>query len=366
MKIESLKLQNFRNYENLDLALDPGTNIFYGENAQGKTNILEAVYVCGTTKSHRASRDSEMIRFGQEEAHIRMNIVRREIPARIDMHLRKNGRKGIAVNMVPIRKAAELIGLGSFVFFSPEDLNIIKNGPSERRRFMDMELCQISGVYVQSLSNYHHVLMQRNKLLKEISYRPDLRKTLDVWDAQLVRYAGPVIRMREQFADQLNDLVKEIHSDLSGGKEFLSVEYDRNVSVDQFQKALEENREKDLILKTTGEGPHRDDLIIRIDGIDVRKFGSQGQQRTAALSLKLAEIELMKRASGDVPVLLLDDVLSELDKYRQHFLLERIDQIQTLITCTGVEDFTANQFTIDRLFSVKNGIVQEEMNGRQL
>lgn len=364
MIIQSIKLKNFRNYENLELELNPGTNIFYGENAQGKTNILESVYVCGTTKSHRGSRDSEMIRFGQEEAHICMQIVRKDIPFRIDMHLKKNKKKGIAINGVPIKKAGELIGLGNFVFFSPEDLNIIKDGPAERRRFMDMELCQLSALYVQSLSNYNHILMQRNKLLKDIYFHPELKDTLDIWDEQLVNYAEPVISMRRKFADRINELASSVHSNLSGGKEKLSVSYEMNVSEDGFSLALASNRDRDLLLKTTNSGLHRDDLMIKVNDIDVRRFGSQGQQRTAALSLKLAEIELSRIESGDVPVLLLDDVLSELDKYRQHFLLESIDQIQTLITCTGVEDFTANKFTIDRLFNVKCGIVREDMNGR--
>ena len=364
MIIQSIKLKNFRNYENLVLGLDPGTNIFYGENAQGKTNLLEAVYVCGTTKSHRGSRDSEMIRFGQEESHICMQIIRKDIPVRIDMHIKKNKKKGIAINGVPIKKAGDLIGLGNFVFFSPEDLNIIKNGPAERRRFMDMELCQLSSLYVQSLSSYSHVLMQRNKLLKDIYFHPELKETLDIWDIQLVNYAGPVISMRKKFAEQINGIAASIHEKLSGGKEKLSVSYEMNVTKDEFPLSLAANRDRDLLLKTTNVGPHRDDLMIRVNDIDVRRFGSQGQQRTAALSLKLAEIELSRMASGDVPVLLLDDVLSELDKYRQHFLLDSIDQIQTLITCTGVEDFTANKFTIDRLFNVSNGIVREDINGR--
>lgn len=197
MRVESLKLDNFRNYEKLELTLHSGTNIFYGDNAQGKTNILEAVYLCGTTKSHRGAKDREMIRFGQEEAHIRMNIVRKDIPYRIDMHLKKNKAKGIAINGVPIHRASELIGLGNFVFFSPEDLNIIKNGPAERRRFMDMQLCQLSRVYVQSLAEYNRVLMQRNKLLKDIYFRPELKETLELWDEQLVRYGTPIIEARE-------------------------------------------------------------------------------------------------------------------------------------------------------------------------
>lgn len=363
MRIESIKLENFRNYEKLELVLDGGTNLFYGDNAQGKTNILESAYLCGTTKSHRGSKDREMIRFGREESHIRMCIRKNEIPYRIDMHLKKNKAKGIAVNGVPIRKASELIGLGNFVFFSPEDLNIIKNGPSERRRFLDMELCQLNKVYIHNLGNYNRILMQRNKLLKEISFHPEYQDTLDIWDEQMAVYGSRVIDARAEFVKELGTMIQEIHGKLSGGKERLCVSYEQNVSNLAFREQLKQNREKDIRLKLSHTGPHRDDLMFRIGEVDIRRFGSQGQQRTAALSLKLAEIELVKAISKDTPVLLLDDVLSELDSNRQHYLLENISRIQTLITCTGIEEFLENHFQIDRLFYVKNGSVNEKRSG---
>ncbi len=366
MRVESIKLENFRNYEDLELTFDKGTNIFYGDNAQGKTNILEAVYVAGTTKSHRGTKDREMIRFGCDEGHIRMNIVKNEVPYRIDMHLKKNRSKGIAINGVPIRRASELLGLGNYVFFSPEDLNIIKDGPSERRRFLDMELCQLSSAYVHSLTGYNKVLMQRNKLLKDIGFRRDLEPTLDIWDEQLVNYGRAVIEARERFAQELSEIASEVHTRLSGGRELLRVGYEKSVSAEEFADSLAADRDRDMKYHMTHSGPHRDDLSFSTETIDIRKFGSQGQQRTTALSLKLAEIELVRRVSGDMPVLLLDDVLSELDSRRQHFLLESIAQIQTMITCTGVEDFLANQFRIDRLFKVTSGTLQEDINGREL
>lgn len=360
MKIEKIKLDHFRNYENLELSLHRGTNLFYGDNAQGKTNILEAVYLCGTTKSHRGSKDREMIQFGREEAHIRMNMEKNEIPYRIDMHLKKNKAKGIAINGVPIHKASELIGLGNFVFFSPEDLNIIKNGPSERRRFLDMELCQLNRVYIHSLTHYNRVLMQRNKLLKDIAFHPEYEETLDIWDEQLVAYGSSVIRARAQFLKELQELVSEIHEKLSGGRERLQIFYEQNVSEEDFSVQLARSREKDLRLKLSHVGPHRDDLLFRIGEADIRRFGSQGQQRTAALALKLAEIQMVKEKSSDTPILLLDDVLSELDGNRQHYLLENIKEIQTLITCTGIEDFVENGFQIDRLFYVEKGRAEEK------
>ena len=368
MYISTLKLEHFRNYDGLELSFSRGTNLFYGDNAQGKTNILEAIYFCGTTRSHRTSRDRELIRFDADEAHLRMEM-EREIAAgpkealqknqtvsyRIDMHLKKARAKGIAINGIAIRKAQELIGLGHFVFFSPEDLGIIKNGPSERRRFLDMELCQLDQVYVSSLADYNKILVQRNKLLKDLSVRPQDMDTLDVWDEQLVRYGSSLIRSREKFVEKLSKIILPIHEKLSGGREQICVGYERNVSAEDFARVLSAGREKDLYLKSTETGPHRDDLSFTVNGIDIRHFGSQGQQRSAALSLKLAEIELVKEATGDIPVLLLDDVLSELDTNRQHYLLDSIGDIQTFITCTGLEEYENSPVQIDRIFKVHDG-----------
>ncbi|MDY3919171.1 MAG: DNA replication/repair protein RecF [Candidatus Limivivens sp.] len=359
MIIESLKLENFRNYETLDLTFDPGTNIFYGDNAQGKTNILESIYLCGTTKSHKGSKDREMIRFDREEAHLCMELRKNEILYKIDMHLRKNKAKGIAINGVPIRKASELLGIGNFVFFSPEDLNIIKNGPAERRRFLDLELCQLNRVYLYNLTNYNKILNQRNKLLKDAPWHPEYLDTLDIWDIQMAEFGKKVIRERADFTERLNGIISGVHKSLTGGKEEIRISYEENVPEAELQQRLSENRERDFRMKTTQTGPHRDDLCFQVNGIDIRKFGSQGQQRTAALSLKLAEIELVKQEIHDSPVLLLDDVLSELDRNRQHYLLESLDQIQTLITCTGIDDFVENQFELNRVFRVTNGIVKE-------
>ena len=359
MIVESVKLENFRNYKSLKLKLDHGTNIFYGDNAQGKTNILESVYVCGTTKSHRGSKDREIIQFNEEESHIRMKILRGGTPIKIDMHLRKNKTKGIAINGVPIKKASELFGIANFVFFSPEDLNIIKNGPGERRRFLDMELCQLNKIYLHHLSDYNKVVMQRNKLLKEISFRPELMDTLDIWDMQMVEYGRRVIEERRTFISRLNSIITDIHGKLSGSREELVIRYEENVSAEALEEELKKNRERDIRFKVSVIGPHRDDIGFFIKGIDIRKFGSQGQQRTAALSLKLSEIELVKQETGDTPILLLDDVLSELDSHRQRYLLDSIHDIQTLITCTGLDDFVEHQFQINKVFHVIEGNVFE-------
>lgn len=359
MYIESIELLNFRNYSELSLQLDQGTNIIYGNNAQGKTNILEAIYVCGTTKSHRGSKDRELLRFGEEEAHIRMFVRRQQVPYKIDMHLKKNKSKGIAINGIPIRKASELFGIVNIIFFSPEDLNIIKNGPAERRRFLDLELCQLHQYYLAELIQYNKVVTQRNKLLKEIGFSPELMCTLDVWDEQMISYGTRIIRERASFVEQLGRIIKEIHSGLTGGREEIELLYDPNIAAEEFAEQLARDREKDLKFRLSGVGPHRDDLCILVNGVDIRRFGSQGQQRTAALSMKLSEIYLVKQMIRDTPVLLLDDVLSELDSSRQNYLLQSIHDIQTLITCTGLDDFVNNQFSMNRVFEVVNGTVSK-------
>ena len=355
MYIESLQLMNFRNYKSLEIAFDEGTNILYGDNAQGKTNILEAVYLCGTGRSHRGSRDRDMIRFEEEEAHLRLLVRKNQMSSRIDMHLKKNRTKGAALNGVPIHRSRELLGIVNLVLFSPEDLNIIKNGPSERRKFIDMELCQLEKMYLSDLSSYNQVLNQRNKLLKDIYFKPSLEETLGVWDAQLLEHGKKIISKRSIFIEELNAIIKEIHGNLTGGKESIEIFYEPNTLEEDFAQKLVHEREKDLKMKTTSAGPHRDDLCVMVNGIDIRKYGSQGQQRTAALSIKLSEIYLVKKRTGDTPVLLLDDVLSELDSSRQNDLMKSIHDIQTMITCTGLDDFVSHQFEINRVFHVVNG-----------
>ena len=219
MKIKSLKLKNFRNYDLLTLDFDPSTNIFYGDNAQGKTNILESVYMCGTTKSHRGTKDRDMIRFGEEESHIEAIIDRNGTTYQIDMHLKKNSPKGIAINKIPIKKASELFGIVNIVFFSPEDLNIIKNGPSERRRFLDLELSQLDKVYLKNLANYNRIVNQRNHLLKDIGNQEDLLGTLDIWDLQLIEYGTKIIERRKKFIEQVNEIISIVHKKITGGRE---------------------------------------------------------------------------------------------------------------------------------------------------
>ncbi len=359
MYIESVQLKNFRNYDSLELDLAQGTNIFYGNNAQGKTNILEALYLCGTTKSHKGSRDKDMIQFGKDESHIRMMVKRDELSYRIDMHLKKNKAKGVAINGLPIRKASELFGVVNLVFFSPEDLNIIKNGPGERRRFLDLELCQLDKIYLTNLASYNHIVNQRNKLLKDICVQPSLKETLDIWDMQMAEYGQKIIDKRSEFIQELNETVRKINANLTGGLEELEIVYEPDCTAGKLESVIHANREKDMRMRLTSEGPHRDDMCVMANGVDIRKYGSQGQQRTAALSLKLSEIYIVKRKIKDTPILLLDDVLSELDSSRQNYLLDSIRDIQTLITCTGLDDFISHQFQINKVFQVVQGTVSQ-------
>ncbi len=360
MIIKSLELNNYRNYKELNINFDKGVNILYGENAQGKTNILEAIFMSATTKSHKGSKDKEIVNFNSDEAHIKTILDKDGLERRVDMHLRKGRAKGIAVDKVRLKKATELLGILNIVFFSPEDLNIIKNSPAHRRHFVDMELCQLDHIYLYDLNNYNKIISQRNKLLKDAGFNPEYRDMLKIWDSQLVSYGKKIIERRKLFVDELNKIIETIHKKLSGDKEVLRIEYEPHCMADQYEEVLKKNIEKDIKLKMTSAGPHRDDFIFYSNDIDVRVYGSQGQQRTAALSLKLSEIELVKQLTKDNPVLLLDDVLSELDSNRQTYLLNNIGDIQTIITCTGLDDFVNNRFAYDKVFRVVEGTVFSE------
>ena len=360
MIIQSLELSDFRNYEYLKLEFDEKTNIICGDNGQGKTNILEAIVLCGMSHSHRGSKDREMIRFGCDEAHIRAGILRKERHKDIDLHLRKKKSKGIAVNRQPLQRAAQLIGIFQVVVFSPEDLRIIKSGPSERRNFMNQTLCQTDRIYFHDLSCYHQALRQRNQLLKDLEIRPELTDTLELWDLQLLDYGTRILQRRERFTEEINLVIEPLHANITGGREKLRVCYEPNTTPERFEAELKRSRQRDLKFQMTHIGPHRDDLKFRVNDIDMRDYGSQGQQRTCALSLKLSAIDMIRREVNEDPVLLLDDVLSELDAQRRQDLLEYIKGFQTIITCTGYDEFLQYKFHPDRIFEVSGGHVMPE------
>lgn len=358
MIIDSLELLHFRNYERELFEFSRETNVLFGDNAQGKTNVLESIYLCSTTRSHKGSRDREMIRLGSDEAHIKMIVEKSGIRHKIDVHLKKSKAKGMAVDGVPVKKSGDLLGMCNVVFFSPEDLAIIQNGPEARRKFIDMELCQLDKMYLHNLTKYRHVLKQRNELLKQIRINSEILDTLDIWNSQLVQYGTYIIRARKEFVDKLNGFIPSIHESLTGGTESMYLTYEPNASENEFEHNLVMAEQKDLYTKSTSVGPHRDDLSFISGDMDLRKYGSRGQQRTGALSLKLTEIRIVEEKTGEKPILLLDDVLSELDRNRQNFLLEHIKGIQTIITCTGLEEFIKNGINIHKTFEIVSGSVK--------
>lgn len=342
MQIKNLNLQNYRNYDSLSVNFYSGCNIIYGENGQGKTNILESIYMCGFGKSHKSSKEREIIKNGCEEAHIKAEFESEYNSHRVDIHLRKNKSKGMALDRVPIRKYGDLYGNILVVMFSSEDLDIVKRSPSERRKFLDMQLCQIDPLYMDNLVNYNKILDQRRELFKRADEDGDLHEfnsTLDIWDLQLCDYGSRIIKRRRQFIDELNEIIFDIHYDITGGREKLKIVYEPSANEDTYFEELLKTREKDRFYKQTHMGPHRDDMSFYDEDTDLKIYGSSGQQRSCALSLKLSEIYIIEKIKKEKPVLLLDDVLSELDRNRQNQLIKCLDDIQTLITCTGMDEF---------------------------
>ena len=360
MLIEALNIKGFRNYKELSLRPSSGINIFYGDNAQGKTNLLEAIYVGCTSRSHKSVKDRELINFDFDEAHIRLDIKKRDVPYRIDTHIKKQSSKGIAVNGMPLRRASELFGVANVIFFSPEDLSIIKNGPGERRRFIDMELCQLQRPYTFDLISYNKILSQKNTLLKNFEQINGAEDILNIYNEQLSDFGSRILTKRQEFIEDINNIVREVHRDISSGKEELSLSYESSVKASDMASELEKNKDREKRQRMSLIGPHRDDISFMLNGVDLRHFGSQGQQRTAALSLKLSEIRLIESLVHDEPILLLDDVLSELDRGRQNMLLNSINGVQTFLTCTGLDDFIDNRFHIDKIFKVAFGEIKGE------
>ena len=356
MYLKELKLKAFRNYDELVLPFAPGVNIFYGENAQGKTNILEAIYLAATSKSHRTNFYREMIQKGQEFAHISLQVQSEYSLEKIDIHIGQN-KRSIFVGQAPIRKLEELLGSLYIVMFSPEDLEIVKGGPAVRRRFIDIELSQINPYYYYQLRRYHRLLKQRNTLLKNSQkISPDLSE-ISVWDEELAKAGSEIIRCRREFIGELALIYQQRHSQISGGREEVLLVYENNVKEDKFLEKLNSRLKKDLQMGSTYYGPHKDDILFSLGDMDLRIYGSQGQCRTAALSLKLSEIDLIRKNKNTAPVLLLDDVLSELDDSRQKKLIENLKDIQVLLTCTGVEDFLRQNLKADALFRIEQGQV---------
>lgn len=360
MYIKKLMLLNYRNYKKLDVELGPAVNVFIGNNAQGKTNILESIYYCGFARSHRNSKDRELVNWNENNAYVSVGVSKDRLDKKIDINILKDGKKSIRVNSIKITKIGELIGVFNVVMFSPEDLKIVKESPGIRRRFIDMELCQLSNRYYYNLVQYNKVLNERNLVLKN---RKIDEFILDVYDEQLSSFAEQIIKDRINYINNLNNHGKAIHKDITSGKEDIEFKYVSSVKdLENIRISIKEgllkSRSKDVERRITSIGPHRDDFIILINNIDAKSYGSQGQQRTAVLTIKFASLNIIKDITKEYPVLLLDDVLSELDFTRKAYILNSIHGIQTLITCTGIEDISKYIKENAKVFKVKDGTVK--------
>lgn len=369
MHVKTIKLINFRNYKNLDIELNDKLNVFLGDNAQGKTNLLESIYICSTGKSYRTSKDKELINLYKDKAYIGLKIEKDNNTKTIEIKFDKDKPKRVKINRVELDKISEIMGTLNVVIFSPEDLRLVKDGPSERRAFLDNEISQIKPKYRYNINRYNKILQQRNNLLKRIQLERNKIKVLEVWDVQLANIGSEIIKTRIDFLKKLKGISKEIHKMITGEKEELNIKYLPTFNIDvkwdirdinlAFLNELKKRLENDIEKGTTCIGPHRDDISLIIDGLDCRIFGSQGQQRTAALSLKLAEVELIRDEVGEYPVLLLDDVLSELDYSRRNFLLSTFKDIQTIITSTDDIKLDNMEKVKKSLFYIRQGTVEK-------
>lgn len=369
MIIERLQLTNYRNYESLNLEFSPKINVFIGENAQGKTNVMESIYVLAMAKSHRTTNDKELIRWNTDYGKIEGDVQNRYGSFPMELSISKKGKKG-KVNHLEQPKLSNYIGQMNVVMFAPEDLNVVKGSPQVRRRFIDMEIGQISPVYLHDLLTFQKILKQRNHLLKTNQGKLNINDMLfDIYTEQYIQSAVQIIRKRFKFVELLQEWAEKIHSGISRGLEKLIIKYcpvtglDPNWSSDEMaeflKKKLSEVKQKEIERGVTLIGPHRDDLQFFVNDYNVQTFGSQGQQRTTALSLKLAEIELIKQETKETPILLLDDVLSELDDYRQSHLLNTIQgEVQTFVTTTSTDGIHHETIQHAKMFHVKQGTIE--------
>ncbi|AZO93603.1 DNA replication/repair protein RecF [Halocella sp. SP3-1] len=368
MFIDKILLKNYRNIKETMLDLSPNLNIILGYNGQGKTNLLESIYLLGTGSSHRSNVDSDLINWHREKALVQVLLKKKDQDLRLSLIFTAS-QKRIEINNTPYKKISDLIGNLNIVLFSPEDLNLIKGGPSYRRKFLDIEVSQVSPYYYHLLNEYKHILKQRNNLLKNIRDKKDNKELLEVWDEKLVETGSKVINKRIDVVEKLKLLARLGQRKITNGSENLKIDYDCSLSNTGkkeetdiiFKQDLVNNRKEEIYKGYTIFGPHRDDLILKVNDIDIRKFGSQGQQRTTALALKLAELEFMKSETGEYPVLLLDDVFSELDELRRNTLLSVVtDRIQTIITATDLSIPSVLKRDHYKVFNVREGNIKEE------
>lgn len=353
MKIHQLTLKNFRNYEQLELLFKEGANVFVGQNGQGKTNVLEAISLLSVGRSFRTARDLDMVQFGHDDARVSAVVQNLHGQYTIDMKLGKSIKKAVKINSVPIEKLQDLFGVLNIVVFSPDDLKLVKDGPKERRLFLDREISQLKPRYYRILSEYYKVLNQRNTLLKQ---EVD-EVLLEIYTEQIAKSGFQIYRMRAEFIQHLKKFAQEIHSKISSKKEVLEIAYEPNVyatSEEEYFRCLMDGKENDLIRKHSTRGIHKDDMALVINEMDIRHFGSQGQKRSAAISLKLSEIQMIYQDTGEYPIVLLDDIFSELDYSRQRMLLDYVTNTQVFVT-------TAEKFLDNgKIYAVENGKISVE------
>ncbi len=367
LTVDSLRLENFRNYHNAELNFCDGINIFQGLNGQGKTNLLESIYICSVGKSFRTSKDIEMI--NHEKDYFAVNVgIKNDATDKIFIRYDRQKQKAIAVNGIFLRKSGQLMGALLCVLFSPEDLQIFSEGPSRRRRFLDIAISQLNPLYYYNLQQYAKLTYQKNLQLKQIKKNPNQKDILFIWNEQIAEYGSKIILERLKFIDVLKELASESHAYISDDKEKLVLEYENTIELNNYDdsyiketyiKALEKVMTREIEREVSLIGPHRDDVSFRLNDLELKKFGSQGQKRTAVLSLKIAEIEIMKKNTGRTPILLLDDVMSELDKKRQDALLSFVKGVQTFITCVDSNSLDELNNTQNYVFNISEGAVSK-------
>ncbi len=352
MRATSLTLTDFRNYVGQSVEFTDGLNVLYGENASGKTNMLESIYLCSVLRSPRTTKDKELIRIGASRAKIKLVVEKKYRKHTIDIQIDEAGKKKVAIDGIPVQRAGELLGVLGVVYFSPDEMKLVKESPAERRSFLDVGLSQQQKSYFVALQRYNKALKQRNNLLKESRFSENLDSMLDVWDVSLAEYGAVLIEKRMEYISALDEVASAAHSSISGNKEKLKLSYESGVNLDgnirlNLESAILGARQKDKDLGFSTVGPHRDDIKIEINGKDSRKFASQGQQRTIALAMKLGEVKLYEKETGEYPVLLLDDVLSELDENRRNVLLSATAGVQTILTCTEFDGECKKKYRVE-------------------
>ncbi|WFA08321.1 DNA replication/repair protein RecF [Tissierella sp. Yu-01] len=367
MNVESIRLINFRNYHSININFNENINVFVGKNAQGKTNLLEAIYMCSSGKSFRNNKDKEIINFEKKEAYIGANIKNNRFDKFVELKLDREKSKIIRINKTEIKNYKELNTGLSVVIFSPDDLKLVKDGPSERRTFLDQGISQIKPVYNYNINRYNKILFQRNNLLKSSRLNKDMTSLLDVFDVQISKIGTSIILERQKFLVELYKSCKLIHSNLTLNKEELYLKYHTNVPIlssredieKQYINVLKKNLNRDIEYGTTEIGPHRDDILFYINDKEVKTYGSQGQQRTLVLTLKLSEIDLIKNVIGTYPVVLLDDVFSELDEERRMYLTRSFNEMQVFITVTDAVDIKSIDNYDKTIFYIEGGKLEK-------